>query len=82
MRDPLLLLLDEPTAHLDDARSESLFEIFEELAAEGRALLVSTHDPRFANARGVSKVLDLVDGRLSGNRVQDSPPSARVEPLA
>jgi putative ABC transport system ATP-binding protein len=64
MRDPPLLLLDEPTAHLDDARAGSLFEILAGLAAEGHALLVATHDPRMVAASGVSRVLDLADGRL------------------
>jgi putative ABC transport system ATP-binding protein len=64
LRDPPLLLLDEPTAHLDDARVHALFETLAGLAAERRALLVATHDPRVVSAPGVSRVLDLEDGRL------------------
>jgi putative ABC transport system ATP-binding protein len=64
MRDPPLLLLDEPTAHLDDARACALLDTLVGLAAEGRALLVATHDLRLVRAERVSRVLDLVEGRL------------------
>lgn len=46
--DPLLLLMDEPTSALDPARRASLGETLRVLAANGRALLVSTHDVDFA----------------------------------
>ena len=45
-----LLLLDEPTSALDPARRGSLGEVLRALAAEGRALLISTHDVDFAEA--------------------------------
>jgi putative ABC transport system ATP-binding protein len=65
LRDPPLLLLDEPTAHLDDPRAHALLETLSGLAAEKRALLVATHDPRVVGAPGVARVLDLKDGRLA-----------------
>ena len=46
--DPTLLLLDEPTSALDPARRGSLGEVLRTLAAEGHALLISTHDVDFA----------------------------------
>ena len=48
--DPTLLLLDEPTSALDPARRSSLGEVLRALAAEGHALLISTHDVDFAEA--------------------------------
>ena len=62
--DPPLLLLDEPTAHLDDARAAEIASDLAALAAEGRALLVATHDPRIAAHAGVTRVLDLAAGRI------------------
>ena len=62
--DPPLLLLDEPTAHLDDARASEIAADLAALAQEGRALLVATHDPRIASHAGVTRVLDLAGGRL------------------
>jgi len=64
MRDPPLLLLDEPTAHLDDERARTIVETLAELAAENRAVLVATHDPRVVGAPHVSRVLDLAGGAL------------------
>jgi putative ABC transport system ATP-binding protein len=61
--DPKLLLLDEPTAHLDETRVRALAEELARLAAEGRALLVATHDPRIADVPG-ARVLDLAEGRI------------------
>jgi len=74
MNDPRLLLLDEPTAHLDDARAREFVGLLAELASEGRALVVATHDPRVTSAPGVSRILDLADGRLA--------PQAQGDPAA
>jgi putative ABC transport system ATP-binding protein len=63
INDPRLLLLDEPTAHLDDASVRQMVLVVADLAAEGRALVVATHDPRITSAIAVSQILDLTDGR-------------------
>ncbi len=43
---PKLLLVDEPTAHLDPRRGQVALELLRELAREvGAALLIATHDP-------------------------------------
>jgi polar amino acid transport system ATP-binding protein len=44
---PSLLLLDEPTASLDPPRRASLGELLGQLAAAGRAVLVTSHDVEF-----------------------------------
>jgi polar amino acid transport system ATP-binding protein len=48
--DPALLLMDEPTAAFDPARRGGLGQALRRLAADGRGLLVSTHDAGFARA--------------------------------
>jgi manganese/iron transport system ATP-binding protein/manganese/zinc/iron transport system ATP- binding protein len=52
-----VLLLDEPLSGVDPASADSLAGLFGELAAEGRVLLVSTHD--IAAARRYDRVLCL-----------------------
>jgi putative ABC transport system ATP-binding protein len=64
MGDPKLLVLDEPTAHLDDVNAEAIAQELAKLAAEGRALLVATHDARIAKSAGVTRVLDLAGGKV------------------
>ncbi|WP_394824324.1 ABC transporter ATP-binding protein [Pendulispora albinea] len=64
MRDPPLLLLDEPTAHLDEERAASIAGDLVALAREGRAVLAATHDPRLTQAAGVARILDLHGGKL------------------
>lgn len=44
INDPLLVLLDEPTAGLDPTTRQALLASIRQLAAEGRAVLLATHD--------------------------------------
>lgn len=59
--DPPLLLMDEPTAALDPARRGSLGDALKMLAAQGRGLLVATHDTDFARDFA-ERVVILADG--------------------
>ena len=45
--DPALLLMDEPTASLDPARRNELGETLQGLAAQGRTLVMTSHDDDF-----------------------------------
>lgn len=44
VRDPQLLLLDEPFTGLDIPSQDLLTQLFQELCTEGRAVIMSTHD--------------------------------------
>ena len=46
VRDPLLLLADEPTANLDYVQAESVISLLRELRDDGRVIVVSSHDAR------------------------------------
>ena len=61
--DPPLLLMDEPTASLDAGRRGELASTLRELAAQGRAIVVATHDEDFARTCG-SRIVRLEQGRL------------------
>jgi heme exporter protein A len=45
VRDPELLLLDEPTTGLDDAARQVVERMILDAAAEGRTLVIATHQP-------------------------------------
>jgi iron complex transport system ATP-binding protein len=45
---PRILLLDEPTAHLDLGNQGRLLAIMRELAGQGTTLVLTTHDPNLA----------------------------------
>jgi ABC-type polar amino acid transport system ATPase subunit len=59
--DPHLLLMDEPTSALDPARRNALGETLSTLAAQGRGLLIATHDVDFASDFA-NRVIVLADG--------------------
>ena len=44
VQDARLLLLDEPFTGVDQSSTEVLLELFDRLAADGRTLLIATHD--------------------------------------
>ncbi len=45
---PQLILLDEPTAHLDYGNQHRVIRMIRQLAAEGYALIMTTHNPEHA----------------------------------
>lgn len=57
VQDSAVLLLDEPLAGVDPASAQLIDGVFEQLRAEGRTLLVSSHDVE--GARGFDLVLCL-----------------------
>jgi ABC-type Mn2+/Zn2+ transport system ATPase subunit len=57
VQDAPVLLLDEPFSGVDQPSAELLEQLFADLAAEGRGLLVATHD--LEQARGFDRVLCL-----------------------
>jgi energy-coupling factor transporter ATP-binding protein EcfA2 len=64
--EPVLLLLDEPTAGLDHRARTRVTETLAERAAAGAALLVITHDLGFA-AETLDRALVLERGRLAAD---------------
>ena len=60
---PPLVLLDEPTRGLDYTAKHRLVEILRDLAAEGHAVLLATHDVELV-AEVATRVLVIADGEL------------------
>ena len=64
--EPSVLLADEPTGNLDTSSGGDIMSLFEELHAQGRTILVITHDP--ALARRAPRRVELRDGRITEDR--------------
>jgi ABC-2 type transport system ATP-binding protein len=62
LRQPRILVLDEPTTGQDPKNTDDLMHLFRSLAQEGVTLLISTHDLR--NLPLFDKVAVLCLGRL------------------
>ena len=60
---PRVVLLDEPTRGLDYPGKAQLRAILDDLAADGRAIVVSTHDVEFV-ASAADRVIVLADGDI------------------
>jgi putative ABC transport system ATP-binding protein len=62
---PKILLLDEPTAHLDTENALAIVEYLVALKSEGTTIALASHDPRIAEHEGVTRVIAMRDGRLA-----------------
>jgi putative ABC transport system ATP-binding protein len=60
--DPPILVADEPTGNLDSRAAEAIFQLFEGLVAQGKTILMVTHDDELASR--VQRRLVLADGLI------------------
>ncbi len=72
VNDPKIILADEPTGNLDTHTGEVILALFRRLSAEGRTVILVTHNPEIAavTPRRIEirngKIADKVDERLAG----------------
>jgi putative ABC transport system ATP-binding protein len=71
--EPALILADEPTGNLDTASTEDVLGLFDELHAQGRTIVLITHEPEVAER--ARRVVRVRDGLIQG----DTPASALHE---
>jgi len=65
VNDPLVILADEPTGNLDTASGAEIMKLFDELNAQGKTLILITHDTHVAhNAR---RAIRLRDGQIESD---------------
>jgi len=60
INDPHLIIADEPTGNLDSVTAETIFQIFEKLVAQGKTIVMVTHDESFAPR--FTRRLQITDG--------------------
>ena len=59
---PPILLADEPTGNLDSGSSKEIISIIKKLYAEGRTVIIITHDPGIA--KQARRIITISDGRI------------------
>jgi putative ABC transport system ATP-binding protein len=60
--EPALLLADEPTGNLDSRSTEDVLNVFDQLNASGRTIVLITHETEVGDR--AKRLIRLVDGRV------------------
>jgi len=70
VNNPSVIVADEPTAHLDTKLSREYMEIMMSLKAEGKTILIASHDPIVYDSDVIDRVVGMRDGKIvdSGRR--------------
>jgi putative ABC transport system ATP-binding protein len=68
--DPPILMADEPTGNLDEATRTSVLELCANLNADGRTIMVVTHERDIS--RYASRQVTLADGRVANDERAES----------
>jgi putative ABC transport system ATP-binding protein len=59
---PAIILADEPTGNLDSATGQDIMRLLADLVAEGRTLIIVTHDPSVA--AHAQRIVQMRDGQI------------------
>jgi putative ABC transport system ATP-binding protein len=65
VNEPALLMADEPTGNLDSVASKEIMDIFDRIHAQGRTIIMVTHEVDIA--AHASRVITLKDGRVAAD---------------
>ncbi len=64
--DPPVIIADEPTGNLDSKTAERVFEMFNNLVAQGKTIIIVTHDNEMA--KRASRVALIADGKIVSDK--------------
>ncbi len=71
--DPPLVIADEPTGNLDSKTAESVFTLFNELVAQGKTIIIVTHDSGLA--KRTERTALITDGEIVNEYVVKALPT-------
>ncbi len=63
VKEPSVLLADEPTGNLDSTNGQEVMQILKKIAESGRTVLLVTHN--IQDAQIADKIIELQDGKIS-----------------
>jgi putative ABC transport system ATP-binding protein len=65
VNDPLVILADEPTGNLDSTSGVEIMKVFDDLHAQGKTLIIVTHDPTVG--KRARRTIRLRDGEIESD---------------
>jgi putative ABC transport system ATP-binding protein len=71
--DPPIVIADEPTGNLDSKTADSVFKLFTDLVAQGKTIIVVTHDS--ALAKRTKRTALITDGEIVNEYVARAMPT-------
>src|SRR5512140_1460948 len=77
--DPPIVIADEPTGNLDSKTADSVFELFRNLVAQGKTIIIVTHDS--ALAKRTHRTALIADGEVVNEYVARAIPTLSREQL-
>lgn len=66
IKDPDIILADEPTGALDSETAKNTMELFSEIAKSGKSVIMVTHDVNMA--KYMNRTVYIKDGKISNER--------------
>ena len=70
INDPKIILADEPTGNLDSKNGSEIMSAFDHLNAEGRTIIIITHDP--VVSEHARRILTLRDGQIVSHKINEN----------
>jgi energy-coupling factor transporter ATP-binding protein EcfA2 len=77
--DPPVIIADEPTGNLDSRTADSVFELFRNLVAQGKTIIIVTHDSGLA--KRTDRTALIADGEIVNEYVAKAMPTLTREQL-